>query len=144
MQGLTTTPLHGASPASRAHIDVLVLDDDPGVCRLFSRILHRAGCTVLCVESASAFVEAYISSTPAVIIVDVILGRHDCCSVLDFLASRRSTVPIILMSGYDHRFLSLAERTAKGSGLVVAGLLEKRHEPERIVDLVKRHRVVSC
>ncbi len=53
-------------------------------------------------------------------------------------------MPIILMSGYDHRFLSLAERTAKGSGLVVAGLLEKRHEPERIVDLVKRHRVVSC
>ncbi len=132
-------------PLPQSPTDVLILDDDPGVGRLFTRLLHRAGYSVSCVHDPENFAEAYKASRPEVVIVDVILGRQDCCTVLDFLGGQKAPrVPVILTSGYDHRILALAERTAKRNGLTVAGVFEKRHDPERIVDLVRRHRVAPC
>lgn len=142
MQGLDMPEsLH---PLVQLPVDVLLLDDDPGVGRLFSRILRRSGCTVNFVQSAEKFSEMYRTSKPELVIIDVILGQQDCCPVLDFLGAQRSRVPVILISGYDHRILELAERTAKRNGLTVAGVLEKRHDPGRIVELVQRHRVMPC
>lgn len=142
MHGLTVS--HSALQTPVLTSGVLLLDDDPGVGRLFSRILRRAGCKVDCVETAERFEAVYRATRPTFLIIDVILGGKDCCPVLDFLGEQRSKVPIILTSGYDHRILSLAERTAKRNGLVVAGILEKRHDPDRIIDLVRRHLVTSC
>lgn len=139
MQGLDVP--QSPHPAARKHVDVLLLDDDPGIGRLFSRMLHRAGYTVNCVQSAESFFEAYRALAPEVVILDVILGAHDCCPVLDFLGAQRASAPVILLSGHDHRILALTERMAKRNGLVVAGVLEKRHDPDRMIDLVRRHRV---
>ena len=80
------------------HATILVVDDDPRICRVLSRYLGSAGYKVLVALDGSEMWDAMKASDPDLVILDLQLpGEHG----LDLVRSLRqnSTVGIIILTG---------------------------------------------
>lgn len=69
---------------------------------------------------------------PRAIVSDILMPGQDGFEVMDLLAEEAPQTPLLLVSGYGHRFLSLARRRAQASGLAFC---ETRDKPLRLDDL---------
>ncbi|OLT23474.1 hypothetical protein BJF78_32210 [Pseudonocardia sp. CNS-139] len=88
---------------SRAGTDVtsvLIVDDDPLISRFVERGLQAAGyTTAVATDAASARVLA-ASDAFDLVLLDLVLGDGDGFGVLHDLRSRRSRLPVIVMTGH--------------------------------------------
>jgi signal transduction histidine kinase/CheY-like chemotaxis protein len=110
---------------------VLVVDDDPDVLRLFTRMLHVCddSLSVITASCGERAVEMACSDPPDLVLLDVFMPRMDGWQVLERLRGEDSTVgiPILFISAQD-----LIERppesqllvTALGEGLSISQLLQ--------------------
>jgi len=92
-----------APPADNAR--VLIVDDDPGVCRLLSRLLIEEGYLVHVAGDAETALDAIATHHPDVILLDVVLPGDDgftLCRRLKRDSATRLT-PIILVTGLSDR-----------------------------------------
>ena len=90
---------------SRDNARVLIVDDDPGVCRLLSRLLLDEGYAVDVAGDADAALADIASHHPDVILLDVVLPDSDgftLCRRLKRDSATRLT-PIILVTGLSDR-----------------------------------------
>jgi CheY-like chemotaxis protein len=110
---------------------VLIVDDDPDVLRLFTRMLHVCDST-LSVTTASSGEQALKmtrSDPPDLVLLDVVMSGMDGWQVLDRLRGEDSTaeIPVLFVSAQD-----LVERppesqllvTALGEGFSISQLLQ--------------------
>lgn len=82
---------------------VLLVEDEPSVRRLAERALHKAGWTVLAVDSAeSALLHMSTATAPsiALLISDIVLPGMDGAALLARLRADQPNLPAILVSGY--------------------------------------------
>lgn len=77
---------------------VAVVDDDPTVTIILSRILEASGYTVLVQGSGEDLLDAIATQTYDVICLDLGLPGIDGLETLARLTARRSTTPVILFS----------------------------------------------
>lgn len=120
----------------------LILDDDPDVRSALAAMIRRAGFAAELAATPPEFYELYAGRKPALVVLDVVLGKHDVCEVLDFIARSGHPPPVILMSGYDYRILHAMARLAKDRGLRVLDVVEKRSDAgARLAALLKAHAV---
>ena len=86
------------APSNPAPRTVAVVDDDSTSSVLLSRILTRAGCTVIVYESGEELLEQLASSRPDVICLDLELPGIDGLETLRRLHSIEPGLPVILFS----------------------------------------------
>ncbi|AVR88315.1 EAL domain-containing response regulator [Thauera aromatica] len=107
---------------------ILVVDDDPFICRLMSRQLHTLGFAQieLC-ERARAAVERleHEPDTPGLIFCDLQMPEMDGVEFIRHLVRLGYRGALVLVSGEDERILQSAERLARAHQLQVAGTLYK-------------------
>lgn len=111
---------------------VLIIDDDMQWSALVRSAGEDLGLEVQCAHSKPRFMELYDASCPELVVLDIVLQDTDCFEVLNFLAERKTTCPIIVISGYDEKYGNTAEAYAKALNLNYFARLAK---PMRLVEL---------
>ncbi len=94
-----TTGVPGASGVTGAR--VLVVDDDPAITDLLSTALRYMGYQVTSASTGHAALEAAATSSPDLVVLDVMLPDLDGFEVSRRLREQRDFVPVIFLSARD-------------------------------------------
>ncbi len=89
-------------------VDVLVIDDNPRICKLLRMLLEGGGHTVQAARDGGEGLDRFCRHRPHVVITNMIMPRCDGIQTIGMLRSLDSSVPIIAMSGGSDDVLSLA------------------------------------
>lgn len=104
---------------------LLVVDDEPEVARQIRRIAEEIGFEVTAATDAAAFRRAYAGGDPTVIVLDIVMPDTDGIELVNWLAEQRANAALILVSGFDPRYLGAAAEIATNKGLDVIAALTK-------------------
>lgn len=111
--------------------DILVIDDDPQMRRLLTRILEGAGHTVREAENGRLGIEEFRRRRPALVISDIVMPDVEGIETILTLRREAADLPIIAISGgSDPLYLQAAAK------LGAAAALEKPIAAEELLDLV--------
>ena len=69
---------------------VLLCEDDPGVRRLITVILERAGMAVKCVEDGKLAIAEIVSHEPDLILLDLMMPRYSGMEVISWLKENQA------------------------------------------------------
>jgi putative two-component system response regulator len=96
------------------HARVLVVDDDPGVCKLLSRLLTHEGYLVHVASDVAAALAGIATHQPDLILLDVVIPGGDGFTLCRQLKRDRETrlTPLILVTGLADRESRLKGREA--------------------------------
>ena len=78
--------------------DILIIDDDPRLCRLLERYLTREGYAATSVHTCTKAREQMAAASPALVLLDVILPDSDGLTFLQELR-KEGAIPVILLTG---------------------------------------------
>jgi len=79
---------------------ILVVDDEPGVCHSFKKVLGREGYSVITAFSGREAVDKVEHENPALVIMDVTMPEMDGLETLQRLKSMNSDLTVIMMTAY--------------------------------------------
>jgi len=116
---------------------LIVVDDDPGIANLVSNVGEISGFDVYLTTSANEFQEVWADCEPAVIVMDLIMPEIDGIELLTWLVEQNCSAPIILMSGFDGKYLELAAELGTVKGGNVVGVLTKPFEISELEEMLK-------
>lgn len=111
--------------ANGPRLRALALDDDAAVGRLLGKAAEAVGFATDAVTEPSAFRTCYRADTPDLVILDLHIGSSDGIEQLRFLHEQGYRNSVILLSGFDARVLTVAERYGRELGLEIAAALTK-------------------
>ncbi len=128
-----------ADPTADSHRGaetVLVVEDDPLVCRIAESALRSAGYAVLSVGSGPEALEllSTFSCDPDLVLTDVVMPEMSGGELAEELARRRPDLPILFMSGYNEDFI-----LAQG---LRAGQVELLSKPFTPLELARKVRAM--
>ena len=104
---------------------LLIIDDEPEICNLFSAVAERLGFDVRTTGEADKFVRLNQDFDPAVVILDLHMPQADGIELLRRLADDKCRAWILVVSGADTRVLGSAERLGANRGLNMLGAMQK-------------------
>lgn len=113
---------------------LLVIDDEPDIGELVQKHALRIGYQVTVTNSADEFLRSLSHNKPDVIVMDMVMPGVDGIELLNSLARSKAKSLIILISGYNGKYLTPAEHLGRANGLKMVGTLEK---PFRLLELRK-------
>jgi DNA-binding NtrC family response regulator len=113
--------------------DVLVVDDDAGVCRIVQRMLSNEQCKVQTSQSVADALGAIEQKAFDAYVIDFKLPDGSGLDVAEGIRSKWGATPIILMSGYDPAAVAL-----RAEKLSISNFLEKPFSREIICEAVKK------
>jgi CheY-like chemotaxis protein len=92
---------HRAASTSAAAIAILVVDDDPAILALTSRLLGRAGATVTALDSGRAAIRAIVDGAvrPALLLTDIEMPAMSGIELAARVGALRPGVRIVMMTG---------------------------------------------
>lgn len=117
---------------------ILIVDDDPRICRLIRRIAQGLGHQTCIVDTSEEFESAFRQFQPNVIVLDLQMGEIDGIILLRYLASQQVNASIILISGVDGCVIDSAQRYGQSVGLNIVGTLRKPIEVDELKDRLAR------
>jgi EAL domain-containing protein (putative c-di-GMP-specific phosphodiesterase class I)/FixJ family two-component response regulator len=103
----------------------LAFDDNPAIGALAVTQLRQLGFEAKSVVEKPAFIATLESWRPELILLDLSLGETDAIELFGLLSERNFGGQVILMSGHSRAVLDHARRLGEGSGITIAGVLEK-------------------
>ena len=113
--------------------DVLVVDDDAGICRIVQRMLSNEQCKVQTSQSVADALSAIEQKAFDAYVIDFKLPDGSGLDVAERIRSKWGATPIILISGYDPSAVAL-----RAEKLSISNFLEKPFSRELIYDAVKK------
>lgn len=115
-------------------IELLILDDEPGVLRALSLLLQSYKCRVTALSSPSLLLEHLRSgAAPDLILSDLRMPEMSGIEVLSILRREGCNTPFILMSGHANE----AERM-EARKVGATGFLSKPFLPQELLALLSR------
>jgi DNA-binding response OmpR family regulator len=78
---------------------ILIIDDEPEVCRAMTQVLARAGFSVTAVSAAAEGIAAFEREPADIVITDVIMPKIHGIDVIKSIRAGSPTVRIIAISG---------------------------------------------
>lgn len=112
---------------------VLVIEDDPAIAEIVSRIASDMGFQVCSTSKFNEIPSLYETFNPHIIMLDLIMPGMDGFETLSYLHSVQSTSHIVILSGQmDYR--AMAARMGEGMKLNIAGNVGK---PFRVSEIRK-------
>jgi CheY-like chemotaxis protein len=126
-----------AAPPPRGTETVLVVDDEPAICRATHRLLEAYGYTVLEAEDGADGFRAFQARRPeiALVLSDVVMPGMDGRALYDAVRASGSAVPFLFMSGY-------TAPPEGGEGPLIDPDLPLVHKPWTAHELLHRVRAV--
>ncbi len=117
---------------------VLVIDDDPGVRAFAQRVLERGGYRVVMANDGREGVRQFAQQPDgfAAVLLDLTMPLMSGLETFAALRHLRSTVPVLLCSGYSEE-----EATASFAGKGLAGFVQKPFQVQAI--LAALHKVIA-
>ena len=113
--------------------DVLVVDDDIGVCRIVQRMLADEQCKVQTSHSVADALSAIEQKAFDAYVIDFKLPDGSGLDVAERIRSKWGATPIILISGYDPAAVAL-----RAQKLCISNFLEKPFSREIICEAVAK------
>jgi two-component system OmpR family response regulator len=112
---------------------ILVVDDDPQVLKLFSRLLRKTGHSVTAVSSGSEALTALQQVAVDLLVLDLSMPSPDGFEILKQVRSSRPGLRILVVSGYLGGALLDAAHI-----MGATAVLGKQDAAEQLVPAVKR------
>ena len=116
---------------------ILIIDDDPDLLGELAEMLRYGGYRVETCSNAGDAVSAARTSTPDIILVDILMPEMNGLQVIEKIKAdpRMTRIPLIITSGYctesEGRKLARVNR--------FAGFLKKPMNPLEVINEVERH-----
>jgi EAL domain-containing protein (putative c-di-GMP-specific phosphodiesterase class I) len=104
---------------------LLIVDDDPRVCRMVERIAERSSLETFALDQADHFETTYEYFHPDAILLDLCMEQTDGVELLRFLSAKRSSAEIVLMSGVEEGLLTTTTELGRSMGLNMRAPLRK-------------------
>lgn len=111
---------------------LLIVDDDPRVCRTIERIAERSNFDVFSLDQSIRFEAAFEYFQPDVILLDLCMDQTDGVEILRFLSKNGTRARVVLMSGVEERLLSTTTDLGRSMGLVMELPLRKPVNPDQL------------
>lgn len=118
------------------HHRLLVCDDEPAFGRLIKNVAEDMGYVVCVTGEGRAFIEAYDSFNPTTIILDMIMPGMDGNEVVLWLAERRCSARLIIVTGYTPDYATHARILAEYKGLKPVITLNKPVEIRKLREVL--------
>ena len=91
---------HGCGGGPSLYMNVLIVDDEPGLRNGLAKLLALEGYTSQEAESAADARRILASTEVHLVLLDLRLGREDGLELLKALASEEPTIPVIIITGH--------------------------------------------
>lgn len=104
---------------------MLIVDDEPQICALLERAARPLGFDTRSLSTPEEFVDHLESFRPLVVILDLMMPGCDGVELLRKMKEADCGAYIIVVSGMDHRALSVAQNLGRSHGLNMLGVLQK-------------------
>jgi DNA-binding NtrC family response regulator len=104
---------------------LLVVDDDPLVLQIAAQSACAAGLEFMGRLNANDFERVLIEFWPTIVITDIVMPERDGLELLSVLAAHRFRGQVIIVSGFETRYLKMARTIACFRGLNVTAALPK-------------------
>ncbi len=103
----------------------LIIDDEAELADYIAEVATLAGFTACPLTSACALLEELPQLQPMLIITDICMPEMDGVELIEALARSGCTTPLVLVSGYGEKYLSITANLATCLGLEVVAMVEK-------------------
>lgn len=124
-----------------ANIKILILDDDPFILKLLTRMLARQGYTAVsaCDNGLDALKEIdHAATCPDLILLDLNMPDMDGIEFVRYLVDRKFHGNLVLVSGEDDRMLKTAEKLVHAHKIPMLGYLHKPVDPDKLFEIIKK------
>lgn len=118
----------------------LIVDDEPAFARLVQDIAEGCGYATCGAADGKAAQGIAARFDPDVVMVDMIMPEADGIEFIRWLAASGFRSRLILVTGYDQRYLEMAEIIARSAGLPDVNLLMKPMRAAGLEALLNRKR----
>lgn len=126
-QGQSDTDDEG--PARKS---LLIVDDEIDFGNFVGEVGEGLGYEVTVTSSAVDFMKSYRTREPSVIVMDMVMPGVDGVELIGWLAQQKCTSRILVVTGYNPRYVELAENLGGAKGLSSIKSLTK---PIRLAEL---------
>jgi len=116
---------------------VVILDDEPFMLGLLSRIAERSGFHPRSFSMAQDFLSNWNDPLPDLILLDLGLMDGDGMQILTRLADEGCGVPILIITGFDERVAASASSFGESLGLSMLPTLRKPFEVDEVSNLLR-------
>ena len=104
---------------------LLVVDDQASMGEFVCDVAEDLGFETCTTTSGKEFQAAYQASSPLAIMMDIVMPDMDGNDLLQWLANKNSDTPVVIMSGFEGKYVELAQMLATERGAIVIGTLIK-------------------
>jgi EAL domain-containing protein (putative c-di-GMP-specific phosphodiesterase class I) len=104
---------------------LLIVDDELKICTFLEKAVRPLGFQTMALQSPEKFAETLESYRPVVVIMDLMMPGFDGVELLRTMKDLGSNAHVIIISGMDHRMLSVAQNLGRSHGLNMLGILQK-------------------
>ena len=109
---------------------ILVVDDDPGVLEIVQEVSEQLGFDVTVAHDSAEFKALYAAAIPDLIVLDLVMPDEDGIDLMRYLAEKKCSSKLIIMSGYNPLYLRSSETLARDWGLSFTAVLTKPFDLE--------------
>jgi CheY-like chemotaxis protein len=124
----------GASRSKR----LLVVDDEPEVARIIERVAEELRFQVHSLSDSARFEAHFQAFNPSIIFLDINMPGRDGLELIACLAASNYQGKVVLMTGYDPRYMQMSSTIGTARNLVIAGTLGKPFRRQQILELLAR------
>ncbi len=93
---------------------LVVVDDEPEFGEFVRKVAAGSGFEVEVTSDAAAFKKVYDAFDPTVIVLDIVMPEVDGMELVQWLAGRKSTVHLVVVTGYNPKYSELARKVRTG------------------------------
>lgn len=113
---------------------LLVIDDEPDIGQFIGTVAEGLGYQVTITTDAQAFIDAYNSEKPSVVVVDVVMPDIDGVELVKYLAQSGCDARVLVISGYTERYLDNTRTLGEAFGLASVTSMKKPIELIQLED----------
>jgi DNA-binding response OmpR family regulator len=106
-----------AVPGNALEKRLIICDDEPTIGRLVQHVAEELGFAVETAESGRDLIQAFDRFQPTLVLLDMVMPGLDGNEVIGWLAARRASARLILMSGHHPDYINHAKVLAEYKGL---------------------------
>jgi DNA-binding response OmpR family regulator len=117
---------------------LLLIDDEPVLAEFLARAAEASGFDAIVTARDEAFREAFFSTRPEMVALDLGMPGMDGVELTRFLADQDYRGPVLIVSGFDRRVLESAFRLGEALGLNMVGPVEKPVRLEVLEELLAK------